>query len=105
MSAAAIVAGILVMTTSLWAGGSHTIEGANWVERLSTPLQRSGSGLILLGLISALGSSPYYRVRPTIRVVVALISLGLSRQPVKVRAERQSFELVPRQGGTEYAIS
>lgn len=62
---AAILVGALVLTTSMWAGSSHTLEGANWVERLSTPLHLSGAGLILGGLGSCLRSLarrvPYVR--------------------------------------------
>jgi hypothetical protein len=46
---AAIVSGIIVMTTTIWVGTSHIFDGRNWVEVLATPLSVSGTVLVLLG--------------------------------------------------------
>ena len=53
-AAAAILTGIAILTTSVWAAASHTIEGTNWVERLSTPLHMTGAVLILSGVLALL---------------------------------------------------
>ena len=50
---AAIVMGILLLTTPVWAGPSHTYQGENWVNLLQIPLYISGilltgGGLALL---------------------------------------------------------
>lgn len=39
---AAIMAGIILLTTPVWAGPSHTFQGENWVNLLQTPLYISG---------------------------------------------------------------
>ena len=39
---AAIVVGIILLTTPIWAGPSHTYLGENWVNLLQTPLYISG---------------------------------------------------------------
>ena len=39
---AAIVVGIILLTTPIWAGPSHTFQGENWVNLLQTPLYISG---------------------------------------------------------------
>lgn len=68
---AAIVAGGLILTTSLWAAGSHTMEGPNWVERLSTPLHLSGGLLVLggiLGLLKRLASRTFARLTSSVRL-------------------------------------
>lgn len=54
--AAAIIAGLVVLTTGIWAGPSHTYMGENWVNVLFVPLMvfgslLTGSGLGLLGLV------------------------------------------------------
>jgi hypothetical protein len=50
---AAIMAGTILLTTPIWAGPSHSYQGANWVELLEVPLYISGilltgGGLALL---------------------------------------------------------
>ena len=56
----AMLAGALVLTTSLWVGNSHTVEGVDWVMVLHAPL--TGSGLALLGIgLSAFGASMWRR--------------------------------------------
>jgi hypothetical protein len=50
---AAIVVGILLLTTPIWVGPSHLYQGENWVNLLQTPLYISGilltgGGLALL---------------------------------------------------------
>ncbi|MGB2895624.1 MAG: hypothetical protein WBB65_05605 [Anaerolineales bacterium] len=47
---AAIVAGIIVITASIWIGPSHTFEGVNWVHVLRTPLIIGGAALTMGGL-------------------------------------------------------
>jgi hypothetical protein len=47
---AAIIVGLIVLSTQIWVGTSHTFDGHNWVEVLSTPLMISGIVLILLGV-------------------------------------------------------
>lgn len=39
---AAIMAGIILLMTPVWAGPSHTFQGENWVNLLQTPLYISG---------------------------------------------------------------
>jgi hypothetical protein len=39
---AAIMVGMLLLTTPIWAGSSHTFQGENWVNLLQTPLYISG---------------------------------------------------------------
>ena len=50
---AAIMVGIILLTTPIWVGPSHTFQGVNWVELLEVPLYISGilltgGGLALL---------------------------------------------------------
>jgi hypothetical protein len=45
---AAIAMGVLILTTPIWAGPSHTSQGENWVDLLHTELILSG--ILLLGL-------------------------------------------------------
>jgi hypothetical protein len=42
--------GLLVLSTPLWAGPSHLLEGRNWVYVLRTPLVLGGTLLVLAGL-------------------------------------------------------
>jgi hypothetical protein len=44
---AAIIAGIILLTTPVWAGLSHTYHGVNWVNLLQTELNISG--ILLIG--------------------------------------------------------
>ena len=44
----AIIVGLVVLTTSLWVGGSHVYEGANWTFVLTEFL--TASGLVLMGM-------------------------------------------------------
>jgi hypothetical protein len=46
---AAIIAGMLVLTTSLWVGSSHIFEGNNWTDVLRTPLLACGLALLAGG--------------------------------------------------------
>lgn len=48
---AAIILGITLLATQLWAGPSHTFQGENWVDLLGTELNLGGIVLILSGLI------------------------------------------------------
>jgi hypothetical protein len=48
---AAIVAGVVVLSVSSWAGPSHTYFGQNWVLVLERPLQISGFALIFSGVL------------------------------------------------------
>lgn len=48
---AAILAGLTILTTPMWAASSHTYLGDNWVFVLGTPLLASGGGLLLIGLV------------------------------------------------------
>ena len=47
---AAITMGVLLLTTPVWAGSSHTFQGVNWVHLLQTELNLSGILLIGGGL-------------------------------------------------------
>jgi hypothetical protein len=47
---AAIVTGMLVVTTTLWAGPSHTYEGVNWIKVLEGTLVATGLVLMMSGL-------------------------------------------------------
>lgn len=47
---AAIVAGAVTFTTSIWVGSSHVYAGNNWVHVLRTPLLIGGIAFISLGL-------------------------------------------------------
>ncbi len=44
---AAIMMGVILLTTPYWAGPSHTYQGVNWVSLLQTEL--SVSGVLLTG--------------------------------------------------------
>ena len=60
----AIITGLVVLTTSLWVGGSHVYEGANWTFVLTEFL--TGSGLLLMavgGLTFILPALKDYLVR------------------------------------------
>lgn len=48
---AAIILGITLLTTSLWAGPSHTFQGENWVDLLETELNLGGIVLVVSGLV------------------------------------------------------
>lgn len=52
---AAITTGILVLTTPVWAGPSHSISGENWVELLQVELNLSGVLLIGTGIFLLAG--------------------------------------------------
>lgn len=47
---AAFVAGVITITTPLWAGPSHMLDGYNLVNVLQVPLTLGGWGLVLAGL-------------------------------------------------------
>lgn len=49
---AAILAGIITLTTWVWVSPSHTYQGENWVNVLYVPLLISGSAAILGGSFS-----------------------------------------------------
>jgi hypothetical protein len=54
---AAIVVGIILLTTPIWAGPSHMFQGENWVNLLQTPLYISGilftgAGIALLARVA-----------------------------------------------------
>ena len=51
-SVAAIVTGLLVLSTPLWAGPTHEFQGTNWVDLLITPLVASGVSLLVIGSLS-----------------------------------------------------
>lgn len=51
---AAIVAGIAMLTTPLWAAPTHLLDGYQWVNVLRMPLLAAGGGLMLGGLIVVL---------------------------------------------------
>lgn len=48
--AAAIVCGLITLTTPLWAGPTHLFEGQNWVDLLIAPLLLAGTALLALGV-------------------------------------------------------
>lgn len=48
--AAALVTGILVLSTHAWVGSSHVFQGSNWVDLLSVPIYATGTFLTLVGL-------------------------------------------------------
>ena len=53
---AAIVMGVISLTTQYWAGPSHTYQGVNWVELLQLELNLSGilltgAGVAILGRV------------------------------------------------------
>jgi hypothetical protein len=51
---AAIVAGSIILTTSLWVGSSHLYAGNSWVDVLQTPLLLCGLAFIALGFVTLL---------------------------------------------------
>ncbi len=72
---AAIAVGILLLTTPVWAGSSHTYQGENWVNLLQTPLFISGilltgGGLALLMRV----------VIDVIRQEIAVVNLKLPKE-------------------------
>jgi len=55
----AFLMGAVVLTTSLWAGPSHTFGGQNWTMVWNVPMTVTGVALILAGIILlALGMTP-----------------------------------------------
>jgi hypothetical protein len=58
---AAIITGLVVVTTPLWAGPSHTYMGENWVFVLQWPLILAGLGLLAAGaaLLVKVGMAVY----------------------------------------------
>lgn len=54
---AAIVAGVAMLTTPLWAGPTHLLDGYQWVNVLRMPLLVAGGALLLGGLIIVLAGS------------------------------------------------
>jgi hypothetical protein len=55
---AAMVCGIVVLTTHLWVGATHTpVSGSSWVEELAIPLRASGWALVLAGTGLVLASA------------------------------------------------
>lgn len=56
---AAIIIGLVVITTSLWVGGSHVYEGANWTHVLKEFLV--GSGLASIGMGSLILTAPAFK--------------------------------------------
>lgn len=62
---AAILAGVVTLTTFYWVGPSHTYMGANWVEVLDISLILLGSSLFLLGL-GTVGSVVLGKIRQMI---------------------------------------
>ncbi len=49
-----VVTGLFVLTTSIWAGPSHSIEGENWVLVLQGQLIATGILLTIVGIRSLL---------------------------------------------------
>ena len=47
---AAIVTGLITLSTPIWAGPSHMFEGVNWVNLLLAPLMLAGGALLLIGV-------------------------------------------------------
>jgi hypothetical protein len=47
---AAIVAGLITLTTPIWAGPTHMFEGVNWVNLLLAPLMLAGGALLVIGV-------------------------------------------------------
>jgi len=48
--AAAMVAGIVILSTHMWVGSTHVYMGANWVDLLNWPIYIIGSTLLLGGM-------------------------------------------------------
>jgi hypothetical protein len=48
---AALISGIVIITTPIWVASSHTYEGIAWVDVLRAPLYISGGGSIILGVL------------------------------------------------------
>jgi hypothetical protein len=51
-SVVAIVLGLLVLSTPLWAGPTHQFQGTNWVDLLIAPLVISGASLLAGGILN-----------------------------------------------------
>ncbi len=47
---AALVAGVVILSTPMWVGASHVYMGSNWVDVLSLPIYVSGTILALGGM-------------------------------------------------------
>lgn len=47
---AAMVAGIVILSTPMWVGASHVYMGSNWVDVLALPIYISGTALFLSGI-------------------------------------------------------
>lgn len=48
---AAIITGLVVVTTPVWAGPTHIFEGQNWVNVLLVPLFGVGGALLMFGVV------------------------------------------------------
>ena len=48
---AAIITGLVVITTPVWAGPTHMFEGQNWVDVLLVPLFGMGTALLAFGAL------------------------------------------------------
>ncbi|MCP4538750.1 MAG: hypothetical protein GY832_16575 [Chloroflexi bacterium] len=48
---ALLLGGVLTLTTSAWAGPTHTVDGSNWVNVLQIPLAVGGGAMVLVGVI------------------------------------------------------
>lgn len=51
---AAIVSGLITLTTPLWAGPTHMFDGVNWVNLLIAPLMLAGGALLAIGALAFL---------------------------------------------------
>lgn len=60
---ASILMGAAVLTTPLWAGESHFLEGYNWVYIWQTELALTGSALVIGGLSALLAGKYLFRRR------------------------------------------
>jgi hypothetical protein len=55
---ATMVCGIVVLTTHLWVGATHTpASGSSWVEELANPLRASGWVLVVAGTVLVLAAA------------------------------------------------
>ncbi len=73
---AAIILGVLLLTTPVWAGPSHTYQGVNWVTLLQTELNLSGI-LLTGGGIAILA-----------RVVINLFQQEFALSRLNIRKDR-----------------
>jgi hypothetical protein len=72
--AAAMVAGIVILTTPMWVGNTHLYNGTNWVEVLNWQIYTFGS-LLLVGGLALLGWKAWTSSEPVMNTEEVQVNL------------------------------